>query len=572
MTQRARKDLIVCVIVAAAVAAAIVWQYRLGGARAWDEPVVYQEDALCFAAIVKAARDGHYSPLFSKTNPSLGAPFVANWNDFPLTEDCLYWLSGMAARCAGFWRTLNLGLVAVAMVTAATFYWLARRVGARRPAAFIGAFLFGIAPYLFYRSIRHFNLVNYWHVPLMLFVVFTLAHRPVQRWRRKWKLLASIAFLSGTLVVYFTYFFLLLLALTALWRLAQSKQVRETVPLLAVGLIAVAGFLTFNADSILYAVQHGANTGSVARDPRDSERYSLRPADLLIPPQHHRWWLLRRAGRAYEAQSLIQGEWPSAYLGIGGILALASVAAAAFVELARGRAGPAMRWAGTVLWLGGACCVGGLNSLYGLGGFYLFRGANRVSVVILALVLLFGVRLLSRWLDRCRAWAQWGAVAAMAIAGFWDQSPWRDSEEAIAKVRRLLDTDRVVAAFLQTHLARGAMVFQLPAMEYPVSHRLGPGEANSHFRPYLHTDGLRFSYGDCHGRPNAQWQFRVAAMPFDRMLATLRTNGFQALYVDKRGYTPDEIAKLKQLLPSTGPDRRFEAENFLVALLAERKQ
>ncbi|MFA6561903.1 MAG: hypothetical protein WCV00_08350 [Verrucomicrobiia bacterium] len=568
MTERARKDLILCLLVAWTVAAVVVWQYRLGSARAWDDPVVYKEDSLFFAAVVKAARDGYYVPLLSKTNPQLGAPFIANWNDFPLTEDWLYCVCGLVARYVGLWRTLNLSLVVAAMLSAITLFWLARRIGVRRSAASIAAFLFALAPYLFYRSINHFHLVHYWHVPLLLFVVFSLGHRSRWRWRRKRLPFALIALLVGTLNVYYMYFFLLLLVLTALWRIAQSKSVREAVPAVAVGAIAATGFLISNVDTLVYACQHGRNPEAVARDPKNSELYALRPADLLIPPRRHRWWPLRRVGRAYQAESVILGERPSSYLGIVGVVSLVLLGALTFIELGRNRLGSATRSAGMVLWLVGACCVGGLNSLYGLGGFYLFRGANRVSIVILALTLLFGARLLSRWFRDRRAWTQWGIVGVLAVVGVWDQPSWRDGDETITEERRAIETDRAVGSFLQANLLSGAMVFQLPAMDCPESPWIGRVESYDLFRPYLHTEGLRFSFGNNKGRPDAQWQFPVAAMPFDQMLATLRTNRFQALYVDKRGYRPDEVAKMKQFLASAGLNRHFELGDFLVALLA----
>ena len=54
-------------------------------------------------------------------------------------------------------------------------------------------------------------------------------------------------------------------------------------------------------------------------------------------------------------------------------------------------------------------------------------------------------------------------------------------------------------------LPPGAMVFQLPVMAFPEvapAHNLGDYE---HFRPYLATRALRFSYGMLKGRSRHRW-------------------------------------------------------------------
>src|SRR5262245_21953488 len=55
----------------------------------WQVPAEYgldpaTADALMILAFSKAAAEGHYWPSGSKLVPSLGAPYVASWNDYPV--------------------------------------------------------------------------------------------------------------------------------------------------------------------------------------------------------------------------------------------------------------------------------------------------------------------------------------------------------------------------------------------------------------------------------------------------------------------------------------------------------
>src|SRR5437870_2871931 len=50
----------------------------------WSVPVDYQEDSLMVMGWVKAAAEGDFPMFLSKEVHRLGAPYTANWNDWPV--------------------------------------------------------------------------------------------------------------------------------------------------------------------------------------------------------------------------------------------------------------------------------------------------------------------------------------------------------------------------------------------------------------------------------------------------------------------------------------------------------
>jgi len=85
----------------------------------------------------------------------------------------------------------------------------------------------------------------------------------------------------------------------------------------------------------------------------------------------------------------------------------------------------------------------------------------------------------------------------------------------------------------------------------------------SHFRAYLHSKDLRWSYGTIKGRQGDRWQRMVANMPVDDMLKALSQAGFGGIYIDTYGFEDGGtklISEVKEALktePLVSDNRRF---------------
>jgi phosphoglycerol transferase len=108
------------------------------------------------------------------------------------------------------------------------------------------------------------------------------------------------------------------------------------------------------------------------------------------------------------------------------------------------------------------------------------------------------------------------------------------NEDPIA-IAGFVSSDRQFAEEMESRLSPGAMVFQLPVMDFPESPIPGVPSYN-HFRPYIYTKALRYSFGDVKGKARNAWQNEVALLPPEELMQQLERYGFGALYINRNGY------------------------------------
>lgn len=562
---------------------ALAWCAANGvwSAAALSRPTAYLEpeksDVIHALAMMKMAANGEWWPLAWKEARDLGAPGTANWNDWPFIEEMQVAVFGLLARLFGPFAGLNLAMVAGHVLAALVFYAVARVSDCTRPWAFAAALAFGVCPFIFAQSPYHITCAWVWQVPLFL---------PVWRWvstepgialgsRRFW-IACGIGFLTGLHNPYFTN---ALCQLTLVGAALQWLRTRKWAPLLAalavIGAAALA-FALMNVDTWTYRLAHGPNTGALVREYKWLEIYGLKIKDLFIPPLTHRWDALANFATAHRQVAPLLDEGAS-YQGIVGLACLVALVATAVRDMVSGREKQVPMEAWQVLWLVLTFTTGGLNAIAGAIGFTMFRGGCRYSVVILAITLLWAARRLSAW-QRATAvgrpaqavdW-RWPAAAAMAcLVILADQVPRAPTAEEAAAIARSVAADREFAAKIEAALPAGAMVFQLPVMDFPEAPLPGIPPYD-HFRPYLHSTRLRYSFGSMKGREREKWQPALQAKLFegatiDQQAGVIRINrgnaraavdelrrlGFAAIYVNRNGF-PDRGRGLEEALVELG--------------------
>jgi hypothetical protein len=169
------------------------------------------------------------------------------------------------------------------------------------------------------------------------------------------------------------------------------------------------------------------------------------------------------------------------------------------------------------------------------------------------------------WRGRPTGWSL-AAAALVAIVGLVDQLPKAPGLEQQERIASRIAADREVGEMLEGKLAPGAMVFQMPVMTFPEaapSHQLGDYE---HFRPYLATRSLRFSYGMLKGRSRGNWQENADEVPVTEFVRRLERYGFSALYFNRKGF-PDGGEKLLADLAAMGrPEYVSDAQHEQVVV------
>ncbi len=553
----------------------------------WRYPTTYVDpvygDFLGACGPVKARSEGHLTPFAWKTVPELAAPDGASWNVSPTPDEPLFVLFGALAWAFGLFSGFNLGVLLGHVAAAVTFYIVARAWLAATPMwAFVMAFAFGLAPYLFAESPHHVACEYVWHLPLFPLVWAWVAVDTGLQWRsRRFWQACAVAFVTGLQNPYYTYIFCqitLLGGAACAWR---TRSWRAFAPAIAVVSVAAAAFFLGELDTLTYRLAHPAEVSGplvAQRDYRWMDIYGFKVIDMFIPSFAHHSDTLAAFGLAHRQASVLNDEEGCAYLGLLGIGCLLWLVGSTTRAIVDGKlsAVPIQAW--WVLWIVLFFNTGGLNSMVAaFTGFTLFRTGTRYSVVVLVVVLLWAARSLSDWqrgaatrypADILKIGTLTAAIAACMLV-LWDQVPRGPTAEKTALIRTLVESDRQFVGKLESTLPEEARIFQLPVMDgTPL-----PGmPASDHYRPYLYGEDLHWSHGAQPGTKTLQWQQAVQQRLVDgaaidqqaqqvrfnidnvrQAVDELRAKGFAAIYVNRNGF-PDRGKGLFDALLELGYD------------------
>jgi hypothetical protein len=537
---------------ALAVICVAIWctVYDRWSAEAWSVPIEYgiqpdRADVKGNLAAFKAAEDGHFWPIIFHSEPRLGAPFVANWNDYPVTEDFLIWGTGVLANVIGLFAASNFLIMLLQVLAALAFYYAARRLKCDWKWGFAGALLFGMAPYGFAHSLHHFVITAYWHMALGVLVCFWLSNgNGLRIGARDYWIAIGVAVATGWQNVYYTSIFIQMVGIGLIIQWVRHGW-RAAVPALSIGCAAFAAFMVMNLDTIGFALLHGHNPSAATRIYAHMEYYGLKLVDCFMPFPTHRIAALGDIGKRFYSETILPAEVPPAcYFGVMGLAAFLWMAVCTVRNAIARDSKRIPLEAVLTLWIFFYATVGGLNAILGVAGFEMFRSTTRYCIVIFCLALLFAVRRLSLI---SKSWpSPWRTLAPVGVAvlGLWEFLPPTAGEE-IPITMAVVNSDRDFAQNMEARLPKGGMVFQLPVMDFPESPIPGVS-AYEHFRPYFYTKDLRYSYGCDKGRVQDAWQRVIVGLSPADQIAALERYGFSGIYINRSGYTDKGEALLSQ--------------------------
>ena len=563
-----RADLVALAVLLVTVTLAWCSAHGTGDAASWALPTSYpvagnddleKSDVLGMFCYLKASGEGHLWPFLWKTIPNLGAPYEANWNDYPTLDEIPFFIDSLLSRAFGLFAGLNLSMLLGHLLAAAVFFCVARWSSGTVLLSFIAALAFGLSPYAFQHGPHHMQVAYTWPIPLFLLVWRWVSTEPgIVPWSRRWWWAIAIGFTAGLHHVYYTNILCQLTLLGALIQYRHRRSLPALLSALAVIAAAAAAFVLMNLDTWTYNLAYGANDGAMVRDYQWLELYGLKIKDLFIPSLTHRSELLAGFSRSHRAVAPLLDERAS-YQGIVGLVCLLWLAFEAVRAMLdrRERDVPMEAW--QVFWIVLMFTTGGLNAILGAAGFTLFRSGCRYSIVIMAITLLWAVRRgstleramrIGRNPDAGTSGIVGSALIAACMVIVWDEVPRPPTKEEMAAIARQVDSDRAFTAKMEAALPEGAMVFQLPIMEFPEAPVPGMTPYD-HFRPYLYSKQLRFSYGSMKGRPREQWQQDLGKVPFEKAVAEIQDRGFAAIYINRNGF-PDKAKQIEEKLVEMG--------------------
>lgn len=559
------------------VVVGLTWctHYNLWTRESWATPVNYLSDttsdmafsgeALWGMAATKLMASGEIPPILPKCPISLGAPFGANWNDVPTIAEGINASWTLLARGFGLFTGSNLTLLFAHLLAAGTFYLVCRYLRYDQWLSFAGAVLFSLSRYAFWRGLSYLPLTFYWHLPLGFLVLrWCMQGERLLAQRNKLFFSAAVAVLHGIQSPYYSAIFLQFLCGTAALSGIRWRHWRAAVPSALIGAVLLTTVVVMNLDTFFNRIMNGPNPAAVTADYRDVEFWALKPVELFVPFSHSIPYVETWAKKAYYQGAMFLGERGSAYLGLIGTLSLALVVWSAIRGVVRGKSIPSHFWG--ISWVFAYSIVGGVTGLVGLGNVFMLRATNRYSIVIFAIALLFFVKQLTVFSRRWNIGTVIFLSVVLIVVGVIDQVPPYRSTQGKAGLE-MVRQDRELMSTLESRLRPRAMIFQLPVFHLAEGFEVGKAGSYEPFRPYLHSQQLKFSFGNVTGRYHGRWQSEAEQLEPSALVKLLENYGFSAVLITRRDYS-DRAAALQESLRAAGAGRILaRSRDFLAVAL-----
>jgi phosphoglycerol transferase len=539
-------------------------------------PFVYFGDAVYYQTVIKGIlTNGWYLH-----NDALGMPKGMDLHDFPMPE----FFNFLLIKLLGYFtadhaRVLNLFFLLMFPLTMLTSLYVLRRFKLSTLPALFGSLLYTFTNYHIRRNENHLMYAAYYMVPLMVLVLLWLCSGELsltkivngQRrldWRNPKLLCAGLICLLMASMggAYYSFFALFLLLNAGLWRVVREKNWRALfLPVLLV-LLVLTGFSATLLPNLRYRLQHGTVTVA-QRGPAEAEMFGLKIAQMLLPIAEHRLAPLDEFRKKYDKAPLTNENTDAALGFIGGfgflfLLGWLLYRRPAREARARTRHVELFEHLSVLnlaaLLLG---TIGGFGSLVAVLVTPQIRSYNRISIYI-SFFALFAVALLLEQLAQRYFQTGWRRVLfgvlvlSLAMLGVLDQTHKHPLPD-YAVVKAEYQNDAEFFQRVEASAPARSMIFQLPAHVFP------EGESYDHFKAYLHTRNLRWSYGAMKERPASLWQNEIAALPLAQMVEALATVGFCGLFNDRWLYKTGgaeleaELSKLLATQPLASGDNRF---------------
>ena len=535
----------------------------------FDEPLLgWSGDIPAALAWVKSYSNGTFAPFTLHFHPSLNAPYVANWNDFP-GEDLTLAFPGLWVALFGLGFGMNLYLLCLHIANGLSFFFVARTLRYAQIYSAIGGLIFAFSPLMYFRSIAHLTVATVWHLPLMLLslIWFWSPDKVALAPREGFILTAFTCVLSGFFNPYYACIYIFLLFIIWACQICNGDKAYR-ITTIFIWIVLATAFLT-RINYFIFAWYEGVNPEALGRSLSTLISAGLTLPDLILSPAHNPFW----PGLAFPVwgsyfrniPDFMRGESQMSYIGIIPAAGLALLFGKSTLLIFKKQADNISEWFWLALSVFAFSITGGINYLLGALGFLMLRSNNRFSVFLLLIGLFYLCEILSRKEFKKRHLLI-GVFAVFFM--LWDQIPTSSTQLFYLQEGSILHTKSAknVVGILGVRLPKDAMVFQLPVHPFPETagyEKMGDYDL---FLPYLYSNNLRFSYGSMKGREDSAWQARVAKLPINQMAQRLEAYGFSAILINRDAY-PDEAVGIIKELTALGYQQLTSEENLIAFTL-----
>jgi phosphoglycerol transferase len=516
----------------------IVGYLSLGRGFNFDLYAVFGKDGTFGMTLVKSIQENGLLGIW--LNSRIGAPETATLIDYPAIGNIMVlilwvisWFTTSTPRIMYIYLILTFILDGVSMSL------LLRKIKINKETAFVISSLFAFAPYHFYRYLGHSSLINYMYVPIAIYLALNILG--VINNEKKWKIVIC-AILLGLGYGYYYAFGLILLAVAYLVRFIRLEKKRKIVEQLWISVTVLTTVFLSLMPKIIYTILNGSNTEVGHRAFFEQEVYGLKIINLLLPVSYSRIEALRNITASYTTSGApLVNENAHASLGFIGSIGFILLCLALIVSLTKKTKCEGKEWelidflslTTLVLVLMGA--IGGFGEIFNWAITSQIRCYNRSSIYIMGLSLIMIAILMNKVECKKKSLSIILCIIILGV-GCFDQIKIYPANWQESGIKPSQEMYKSFFTEVENSLDNGAMVYQLPYMDFPEAGAINGISDYKHFVAYLFTNDLRWSYGAVRGRNLVAKELNVDDGMTYKFLIGIRKAGFQAVYIDLDGY------------------------------------
>ena len=514
-------------------------------------------------------------------NHRLGAPFEAINYDFPVYGDRLhiFVMKVLSNIFGNYGLAINIYFILLFPLTSVSSYFVMKKLKINNTIAILASITYSFLPYRFLRSTAHLFLSAYTLIPLSILILIWLAadenlfkiDKTFFKYKKNYATII-ILMLIGISGVYYAFFMCFFIGITImiiyLKNIKQFKNILRGI--ICIGVIVST--LLISAIPTFYGIyRYGSSSEAPIRSSIEAEIYGMKITQLFIPNQSHGISTLDKLISNYGNAPLPNEA--SEYLGIVGIVGFMFLMVLLLINLNEDNEEQRtlMLLSKLNLWAVLLATIGGFGSIFAIIISPQIRGYNRISVYIAyfsILALSYGLSIMYyRYSKKLKKIIVFTSAVVFTV-GIFEQSIINTNgyEANISSYY----SDQKFVKEIEEQVEKNSMIFQLPYYKFPEIPPMNRMGDYALTRGYLHSNSLRWSYGDYKGRKSDLWNRQVSELPINQLIEKISFVGFDGIYIDTYAYTQaelfqlmNEIEKVLNNKPLVSDDSRLLFYNLL---------
>lgn len=527
----------------------------------WHIPFDYGMDAETDVLGISTLLKSYIQNGFSREITDISVPFsFIRTEGFGVDRNILL-LEIICSHFSSFYgEALNILYLLSFLTVGITAVYSLRCLKFSREISFAGAIIYTFLQYHMMRGEMHLYLSFYYTAPIAIIIMLWLINEAflAERFfkysfgkiRYAYIVFGLFSLIIGLQQPYYAFFSAIGISSALIYNMCHKhlKKVLESIVYLV---IIAATTLLMNLEPLFHTSNMSMEYMRQQRTVASIEAYGLKIINLLLPVQNHRLPILAKLRQYYDGL-VGGGNSEESWISLGFILAVC-FCIALIVVLVQGRTDRRIKvCGGFILAFVLVSTVGGASSLIGLV-FPLLRCYNRMVVYIaMFCVIVFAVlaEKLQTFLSakKVPGTVQCGLLMLLAVFAVWDQTT-PENVYAYEATREEYLQDEEFIQTIETMMPEGACIFELPLLPTGTTSMQDLRDYEL-YKPYLHAESTRWLHMYSVGSQTDRWVNILHSLPLRTVIDIIVCCDFQGIYIDSRGYAPDEWEKVLEVLDS----------------------